>query len=253
MAAVHDGGLRKHEHLTLDSLSERLEDAARKVGTADGPGEEHAAGDPDALRHEARAPGGMAGGVAHRERAIPYPYPLPVGERAIGGRRRLHRNSEREALLHRVVVQLPVRRVQTHGRPGLPLETRHPHHVVQVRVREPDRDRRDVQHRDPLGDEFRLLPGVDDRAGAARLVHDDVAVLGELAVGDRNDLHDAIDARSFSRSAARYFSTAIAAVVASPTAVVIWRGSWLRTAPPADKPGSEGIIRASVPEKPPAS
>src|SRR2546426_5717754 len=130
-----------------------------------------------------------------------------------------------------------------HGRAGLPLEAGHPHHVVQVRVCQPDRDRGDVERRDPVGDEIRLLPGVDDRAGAACLVHDDVAVLGELAVGDRNDLHDATEARSFSRSAATYFSTAIAAVVASPTAVVIWRGSWLRTSPAANRPGREGIMR----------
>src|SRR5207245_3353704 len=100
---------------------------------------------------------------------------------------------------------------------------------------------------------MRFRPGVDDRARAARLVHDDVAVLGELAVGDRNDLHDAIDARSFSRSAARYFAPAIAAVVASPTAVVIWRVSWLRTSPAANSPGIEVIIRSSVTRYPPAS
>src|SRR5207249_7924592 len=111
----------------------------------------------------------------------------------------------------------------------------------------------DVERRDPVGDEVRFLPGIDDRASAARLVHDDVAVLGELAVGDRNDLHDATDARSFSRSAATYFSTAIAAVVASPTAVVIWRVSWLRTSPAANSPGIEVIIRSSVMKYPPAS
>src|SRR3989475_611616 len=142
--------------------------------------------------------------------------------------------------------QLPLRGVQIHGRAGLPLEAGHPHHVVEVRVRQPDRDGRDVEGRDPVGDEIRFLPGIDDRASAARLVHDDVAVLGELAVRDRNDLHDATDARSFSRSPATYFSTAIAAVVASPTAVVIWRVSWLRTSPAANSPGREVIMRSSV-------
>src|ERR1051325_167607 len=42
----------------------------------------------------------------------------------------------------------------------------------------------------------------------------------------------------------RYFSTAIAAVVASPTAVVTWRVSWARRSPAAKSPGMEVIIRS---------
>src|SRR3989454_8700306 len=77
MAAVHDGGIRQHEQLPLDALAEGLEVPARKVGTADGPGEQHVAGEHDAVPHETHAPGGMARGMAHREHALPHPHGRP--------------------------------------------------------------------------------------------------------------------------------------------------------------------------------
>ena len=76
----------------------------------------------------------------------------------------------------------------------------------------------------------RLLAGIDDDRLAGPAVGDQVAVLGELPVGQRNDLQlRHRPAPPTARRAAgrlRYFSTAIAAVVASPTAVVTCRVSW---------------------------
>ena len=46
--------------------------------------------------------------------------------------------------------------------------------------------------------------------------------------------------------AVRYFSTPMAAVVASPTAVVTWRVSCARTSPAANSPGTEVCMFASV-------
>lgn len=51
---------------------------------------------------------------------------------------------------------------------------------------------------------------------------------------------------TFVLRSARYFSTAMAAVVASPTAVVTCRVTWTRTSPAANSPGIEVIIRSSV-------
>src|SRR5207244_3134669 len=129
----------------------------------------------------------------------------------------------------------------------------HAEHVVHVRVGDPDAHRRGAGGRQLVRDQPRFFPRVDDRAFAGGLVDHQVAVFREPAVRDGDDLHDATPALAFSRSAARYFSTAIAAVVASPTAVVIWRVSWLRTSPAANRPGIEVIMRSSVMKYPAAS
>src|SRR6266487_3833769 len=121
------------------------------------------------------------------------------------------------------------------------LEPRDAQHMVDVPVREPDPDRPDGLGLELVRDPARFLAWVDDRALGRRFVDHEVAVLDELAVRDLHDPHSVTawrDGRTncgSSRSAARYFSTAIAAVVASPTAVVIWRVSWLRTSPAANR------------------
>ena len=85
-------------------------------------------------------------------------------------------------------------------------------------VRQPNGDRFPTRGCDLLQDQVGFLARIHDGALSRLLVHDEVAVLDELAVRNLDDLH-----QSPLRSALRYFSTAIAAVVPSPTAVVIWR------------------------------
>src|SRR5207253_405772 len=167
---------------------------------------------------------------------------------------RFYRHAERRALLDDVVVQLAVGRMEINRGARLALDLRDTHDVIQMRVSDPDRHRTGAGGTELIGDEARLLARIDDGAFGRRFVHHEVGVLDELAVRDRHHLHDATPAFSFcSRSVARYFSTAIAAVVASPTAVVICRVSWLRTSPAANSPGIEVIIRSSVMKYPPAS
>src|SRR3989442_11987803 len=125
--------------------------------------------------------------------------------------------------------------------------------MVGGRMRDPEADGFPAGGGELVDDEAGFFTRVDHHTCPARLVDDEIAVLGEQPVRDRDDSHDATSAFSFSRVAARYFSTAIAAVVASPTAVVIWRGSWLRTSPAAHSPGVQVIIRSSVTKEPPAS
>src|SRR5581483_7451176 len=97
-----------------------------------------------------------------------------------------------------------------------------------------------------LQEALRLLPGIHDHGVPAPRVRDEVAVLDELAVGDPDDLGGRHGQSRAARRSARYFSTPIAAVVASPTAVVIWRVSWSRRSPAANRPGIEVIMRSSV-------
>src|SRR4029077_14297049 len=84
------------------------------------------------------------------------------------------------------------------------------------------------------------------------LVDHQVTVLDELPAGDLDDVHAGTLAW-VSRQDARYFSTAIAAVVASPTAVVTCRVICARTSPAAKRPGMDVIMRSSVSRYPPAS
>src|SRR5262249_38666837 len=105
---------------------------------------------------------------------------------------------------------------------------------------------------DLVQDQAGFLSRIHDGTLRRRLVDHEVAVLGEHAVRDLDNLH-CLTFPSPSRSDLRYFSTAIAAVVASPTAVVICRVNWLRTSPAANRPAIDVIMRASVIRYPPAS
>ena len=90
-------------------------------------------------------------------------------------------------------------------------------------VREPDGHRPRAGLLDLVKDQARFFPGIHNRALARLLVHDHVRVFGKHAVWDLDDHCFGLPSRCCSRSDLRYFSTAIAAVVASPTAVVICR------------------------------
>src|SRR5213083_704320 len=252
MPAVHDGRIRQRKQLALDAFEQGVEVAPRQVGPPDRSLKQHIAPERHALACEHDTPGRVPGDVTDAERESPDPQLVAVGELAVGRRQRLGAHAEGEGLLRDVVVQRAVRRMQEDGDPGIGLEPRDAEHVVEVRVGEPDPDRPDALGLQLVGDQTCFLARVDDRALGRRFVDHEVAVLDELAVRDLYDPHSLNAWRAWrtncgsSRSAARYFSTAIAAVVASPTAVVIWRVSWLRTSPAAKRPGMEVIMRWSV-------
>ena len=128
--------------------------------------------------------------MSHREAHGADPYGLPRDELPVGGRERLDPDAERQPLLDDVVVQLPVGRVQVDGGARLPTESWDAHHVVEVRVRDPDRHGPHARLGDPAQDQARLFTGIDDDALPARLVGHEVAVLDELPVRDLDDLHE---------------------------------------------------------------
>src|SRR5438105_4529953 len=136
--------------------------------------------------------------------------------------------------------------MQPDRRPG-PLRHRgHAEDVIDVGVCEPDRHRSRADLLDFVKDQTRFLPRVYDRALARLRVHNQIRILGKHAVWDLDDHFLGLPSCCCSRSDLRYFSTAIAAVVASPTAVVIWRVTGLRTSPAANRPAIDVIIRLSV-------
>src|SRR6266550_8763841 len=120
--------------------------------------------------------------------------------------------------------------MQPYRHAGFRRHSGHAQDVIEVGMRQPDADGLRTRFFDLVQNQARLLAGVHNRALDCRLVYQEIAVLGEHAVGDLDDLH-CLTFPSPSRMDLRYFSTAIAAVVASPTAVVICRVSWLRTSP----------------------
>ena len=99
----------------------------------------------------------------------------------------------------------------------------HAEDVIDMRMGEPDRHRSRAGLLDFVKDQTRFLTRIHNRALARLRVHDQIRILGKHAVRDLNDHFLGLPSCWCSRSDLRYFSTAIAAVVASPTAVVICR------------------------------
>src|SRR6266480_489704 len=166
----------------------------------------------------------MPGCVPHLEAQRADLHVLTGRERTIGwGQRVRECQAKGGRLRRRRIVEWPVGRMQRNGRAGLGCYVGHTHDMIDVRVGQPDRVRLPPGLFDLMENEPRLLTRIDDDAATCVLVDDEIGILCERAVGDRNDVHGfaAPATWPFSRNALRYFSTAIAAVVASPTAVVI--------------------------------
>src|SRR6185312_4224949 len=247
MATVEDGVVRKREQLALDTRDQGFAIAAGQVGAADGAGKQHVAAEDDAVSDQADAPRRMTGRVADREAQRADRELFALHHVAIGGRRpRRSPEPEPRRLLRHGVVERPVRGMQPHGPARFADDSFHAEHVIEMPMREPDRDRLRAGLGDLVQDQPGFLARIDDGALRCLLVDHDVTVLGEHTVGNLDDLHVLTGLPSPSRNAFRNFSTAMAAVVASPTAVVIWRVTWLRTSPAANSPDIEVIILLSV-------
>src|SRR5881296_1185206 len=259
MPAVHDGRIRQRKQLALDAFQQGVEVGPREVGPPDRSLKQDVAAERHALALEHHTAGGVPGSVTDADRESPHPQLVAVRELAVGRGQPFGAHAEGQGLLGDVIVQHAVRRMQADRGSSIGLEPWDAEDVVDVRVGEPNPDRPDALGLQLVSDQTGLLARVDNGTLARGFVDQEVAVLDELAVRDRYDLHSLTAWRAMrtncgsSRTAARYFSTAIAAVVASPTAVVIWRVSWLRTSPAAKRPGMEVIIRSSVTKYPPAS
>src|SRR5262245_62153777 len=251
MTAVHDGVIAQAEQLLLDAVNEGIEVPAEQVRAADRSLEQHVAGERYPVPHEGHTARRVAGGMADLELEPAGLNGVAVCERMVRRGKRHPGHAEDNGLVGGAIVEWPVGGVEVHRRSGFCADPCDAVNVIDVRVGEPDRGAPGPCGREALEDEPALLARIDDRAGFRRVIYDEVTVLGKSTVGDCDDLH--VASAAFSFNAARYFSTAIAAVVASPTAVVIWRVSWLRTSPAAKRPGMDVIIRSSVMRYPPAS
>src|SRR6185437_12920703 len=105
-----------------------------------------------------------------------------------------------------------------------------------------------------------LVARIDQDGAICRLVHDEIRILLKRSDRERLELHAVYppdptigSLGSPSASALRYFSAAMAAVVASPTAVVTWRVSCARTSPAANNPRMLVCMFASVSKYPMSS
>src|SRR5687767_13424597 len=132
---------------------------------------------------------------------------------------------------------------------------RHRTNVVEMGVGQPDGSQVSANVCDRGDQAFTFVPRIYDRCLTAVAIHDEIAVLLKGTGFERQELerrqrHTGTPA---SRRAVRNFSAAMAAVVASPTAVVTCRVSWTRTSPAANKPGTDVCMFVSVRRYPIAS
>src|SRR5687768_16528978 len=125
--------------------------------------------------------------------------------------------------------------------------------VIHVCVCHPDRDDITAHPLDFGHEPVAIAARIDNSRCAATRIGYDVGVLLKWPEYERNDNHDEyppvpmiIGSAAPLRSDVRYFSTVIAAVVASPAAVVTWRVSCARRSPAAKRPGIEVCMLASV-------
>lgn len=188
--------------------------------------------------------------MAHFHDYLSQRQTLAVGKLVLRCRLGFSPEPKERALFGHLIVERAVGGVQVDRGSGALSNAADAEHVVEMRVGQPDRRDAAVCLRRGGEKALGLLAGVDhDGLGRIGMV-DEVAILCELPVGERNYC-EARDRQLTSagarlRRSARYFSTAIAAVVASPTAVVTWRVSWARRSPAAKSPGTEVIMRSSV-------
>ncbi len=171
---------------------------------------------------------------------------------AIGLGQRIQPDPEPLRLALRILVQQSILGMQQNRHVVPCANCGNSEHVIDVGVGEPDGLESPGPGAKLRQEHGRLLARVHDDRLAGPGVGHQVAVLGELAVGQRDDIEavwqhaHAWTAIPWALRSVRYFSTAIAAVVASPTAVVTWRVSWTRRSPAANSPGMLVCIRSSV-------
>jgi hypothetical protein len=167
--------------------------------------------------------------MAHLDRDGPDLEALAVGELDIWAGRTTERESYPETLLRQLVVEPAIRRMEVDRGGSRSPDCGYAKDVIEVSVGEPDGANAPAVP-DRRSEELVCLLARVDQDGIGRFgVEYQVAVLRELAIGNRNDVEaecrQAASTATRALRSVRYFSTAIAAVVASPTAVVTCRVS----------------------------
>src|SRR6185312_7483198 len=215
----------------------------REIGASDRSREQNIAAQHDAMSVERDVAGTVTRKMKDVERQIPDAENVAVGEILIGWLRLLERHLVRFGEERLRIVNGPIERMKVHRHARKAATDRGDGaDVIQMRVRDPDRTKGRAARFDHIQKLVRIGTGIDDDGIAGLLVDDEIRVLLERADGTRQNLHTAyppvatIRPTDESRSDARYFSAAIAAVVPSPAAVVTWRVSCDRTSPAANSP-----------------
>ena len=170
----------------------------------------------------------MSRRVSHADLHRPHLQPLAVGQLVVRRRGCAEPQTQPLALLREPLIERPVGGMQINRGPRRGGDLGDAEDVVEVRMGEPDRRDAALPPRGLQQEARRLLAGIDQDRVRGRGIVNQVTVLGELSVGDRDDFEAGVQAASAAPRdlrSVRYFSTAIAAVVASPTAVVTWRVS----------------------------
>src|SRR5688572_25606533 len=198
-----------------------------KVRAAHRAGEQTVAHERDTVTVDRDVARGVSRHVNDGEAERPDVQGVAVGQVMIGRGRLLHAEPEHEPVLCSAIVDGALARVDGDRHRGLTDDSGDGTDVVHVRVGQPDRVELGPIVAHGLEQALWLVAWIDEHRATSGLVDDEICVLLQRAHGQRPNDHTAyppLDSSCGSRwpflSAVRYFSAAIAAVVASPTAVV---------------------------------
>lgn len=203
---------------------------------------------PDETDAARRVPRGMP----HLKLEPPHCEVVVVMKIVVRGGYGLSAQAEPRRLLGNVVVQLPVVGMEIDRRSGGLLDGGHAGDVVDVGVGQPDAFEIPPPLPDDVEELVSVLTRVDDDGIFRVRISYQIAVLLKLPIGKANDDRSGLrGSQAGSRTGSwvrslRYFSMAITAVVASPTAVVIWRVTCTRKSPAAYRPGMDVCMVESV-------
>ena len=226
MARVHPGFIRQAEQLAADAFHQGGVVPARQIGPSDRSLEEHVPTQHGTGSNETHVARGMSRRVPHHNNGVAQPKLLPVLELVLRRGRPHEPQPEPQTLLGQLIVQGAIGGMQVNRCARGRVNLRDTEDVIEMRVSKPDRGDPPVSFGGGGKKAVHLLARVDQNRVLSLGRGEQVAVLRELAVQERDNLEpggrcaQAASAAPESLRCLRYFSTAMAAVVASPTAVV---------------------------------
>ena len=188
MARVHAGFIRQAEQLAANALHQGVVVPAGQIGPPDRALEKHVATQHGTRDNEADVARRMSRRVAHQDGGFAQPELLPMLK--LVWRRGLPREPqpEPETLLGQLVVQRAIGGMQMNRRARGPMNLRDPEDVIEMRVGEPDRGDPPAAFGGGGEKAVHLLARVDQDRLRSLGRGQQIAVLRELAVRDREDV-----------------------------------------------------------------
>ena len=189
MTRVHHGIVRQAQQDLVDAPQQLLAVATGQVGPPDRSREQGVAHEGDTVPDEGDTPRTVTRDALHVERQAADGEPVAIGQPMIWRGRGRRPNAQPGALLRRGVVERAVGGMQVDRHPRLGDDALHSQDMIEMGVGEPDGSQGQALGIDPAEKEVGCFTGIDDDRVPGAGVRQDVAVLGEGAVGETDDLN----------------------------------------------------------------